>query len=226
MHIFGMRHVFSFGPQLQFSRSPYGAWDFPMKLTRRVLLAELGWDETHELQWLMQLCALWEDFPARGYSLVAAETKAGDEDQRVDLIYLRNDGALMPCELKLGGKERDTAGQLIRYIADLAHKTVNREWVIDTHNKFIHPALHASYNQRFGAVIDGINDSHFRFLPRSGIIIDEAFPPQLLKSVRYLNEYCGFNIRMLQVEAYIPDGYHTDCHCCTYEFRIDLVPLD
>ncbi|HEY4260321.1 MAG TPA: hypothetical protein VGM98_09175, partial [Schlesneria sp.] len=182
MHIFGIRQVLSFGPLIQFSRNPFGAWDFPMKLTRRVPLAELGWDETHDLQGLMQLCALWENFPSRGYSLVSAETKAGDEDQRVDLIYVRSDGALMPCELKLGGRERDTAGQLIRYIADLAHKTVNREWVIEAHEKFVgklNPALHSSYERRLKSVIDGINDSHFRFLPRSGIILDEAFPPQL-----------------------------------------------
>jgi hypothetical protein len=206
-----------------------GSYDFSMKLTRRVQLRELGWRETIELQDLMQLGTLWDGFPARGYTLASAEIKAGEEDQRVDLIYLRNDGALMPCELKLGGKERDTAGQLIRYISDLAHQPVSKDWLFDTHEQFIlklNPALQPLLRTRFEAVLSIVKDAHLRFLPRSGIIVDEAIPPQLLKSIRYLNEYCGFSIRTLQIETFIPDGYHTGCPCCDYEFRIDLVPVD
>ena len=71
------------------------------------------------LNWFFRGANIWPDFPEKGYRLVGVEFKAGDEEQRVDILYIRDDGALLPCELKIGGTSRDTHGQLIRYIADL-----------------------------------------------------------------------------------------------------------
>ena len=99
-------------------------WNDYHTLRRKISLKDLGWEEVNHFQRLIKGADLWETFPAVGLTLVDAEFKGGDENQRIDLLYLRNDGGLLPCELKIGGTAKDSHGQLIRYMADLSFQTL------------------------------------------------------------------------------------------------------
>ena len=50
--------------------------------------------------------------------------------------YLRQDGAIIPCELKIGGNSKDSHGQLIRYIAALHYRNPF-DLLKDSRNKFV-----------------------------------------------------------------------------------------
>ena len=198
-------------------------------LKRRIgLKADLDWGED-QLKTVLRQGNIWQDFPAKGYTLVGAEFKLGDEDQRVDILYIRNDGGLLPCELKIGGKSLDTHGQLIRYIADLYFQDVNFTWVQKYHQKFLGTILNSAtmhiQDDTFEKFISDnrIKDRWIRILPKSGVIMDEYFKPQLLKAVRYLNDYCGFSIRLIQIETFIADNWNNEME--DYRFRIDFTDV-
>lgn len=192
------------------------------------LKTHLGWGED-QLKQVLRKGNIWQDFPAKGYTLVGCEFKPGDEDQRVDLLYIRNDGGLLPCELKIGGESFDTHGQLIRYIADLYFQGVNLAWVQKYHQKFLGTisnwaALDIQNDTFYKFITDnGIEDRFVRILPKSGVIMDEYFKPQLLKTVRYLNEYCGFSIRLIQIETFVADDWNNEKK--DYLFRIDFTDV-
>ncbi len=87
---------------ITFGVKPYAEefWQQYGTMKRRVgLKADFGWREVQHLQNVIRKSDNWDDFPAKGYTLVAGEMKAGDEDQRIGVLYIRNDGALLPCEL-------------------------------------------------------------------------------------------------------------------------------
>ena len=201
-------------------------------LTKKISLKEdFGWREVQNLQTVFCLADIWENFPVEGLKFISAETQAGDEEQRVDILYLREDGGLYPCELKLGGQSRDTHGQLIRYIADLSYQNVDRRWIIDqriahlkrrgNNNEHEHQQEENSLINYFDA--HHINDRHVRLLRNSGIIVDESFKPQMLKAVRYLNEFCGFSIRLLRLDTYVADNWQSGLS--QYLARIDLIEV-
>ena len=199
------------------------------RMKRRISLKDdLDWREGH-LQQVLRRANIWPDFPAKRYTLVGVEFKAGDEEQRVDILYMRDDGALLPCELKIGGTSLDTHGQLIRYIADLQFQDISFNWVRDYHEKFLNTisdeATKSIHSEGFGKFLESndIKDRFIRILPRTGIIMDEDFKPQLLKAVRYMNEYCGFSIRLIQIEAFVDDNWHS--HMTQYKFRIDFTDV-
>ena len=231
MSIFGTRIVHSgAGPLTQINRK---STPTHLELQQQVSFAQLGWSETSHVQPLLRAAAVWEDFPAVGYKLVRSEFKAGDEDQRLDLLYLRDDGALLPCELKIGGRERDTVGQLLRYIADLSFQTIDLDWLCAQHDELIKSlgyidAVHDNIRGGFKQFLTKhrIENRQVRFLPRAGLIIDEAFPSQLRKTIRYLNEYCGFTIRTLQMNTFVDPESCIHPHLGNYLFRIDLFPVD
>jgi hypothetical protein len=151
-----------------------------MAMKKRISLkADLSWGEVSELQNVLRKADMWQDFPARGYTLVNAEFKGGDEDQRLDLLYMRNDGALLPCELKIGGTYKDTHGQLIRYIADLYYHRIDFAWVKDAHQRFVDTitdevakGLHSTKFEKF-VTSNKIEDRFIRILPQTGILIDD-----------------------------------------------------
>lgn len=231
MSIFGNRIIHSgVGPFTEISRESTSTHQ---QLERQIEFSELGWTETGHVQPLLRAAAEWEDFPAIGYKLVRSEFKAGDENQRLDLLYIRNDGALLPCELKIGGKERDTVGQLLRYIADLYFQKIDIQWIQKQHDQLVDilgysESVNVRIREGFRQFLSThqIKDHHVRFLPRAGLIIDESFPPQLQKAIRYLNEYCGFTIRTLQMKTFVDNDCCIHPHLGNYLFRIDFIPID
>ena len=201
------------------------------RLKRRIKLKDdLDWQEDL-LKRVLHRANIWPDFPSKHYTLVGVEFKAGDEEQRVDMLYIRDDGALLPCELKIGETLRslDTHGQLIRYIADLQFQDINLNWVRNYHKKFLDTfsdeATKSIHSEGFEKFLNsnGIKDRFVRILPRTGIIMDEGFKPQLLKAIRYLNEYCGFSIRLIQIEAFVDDNWNS--HMTQYKFRMDFTDV-
>lgn len=71
-------------------------------MKRRInLKKDLKWHEVRDFQIFLRKADIWNDFPVIGLTLVGAEIKKSRNDQRMDLLYLRQDGALIPCELKL-----------------------------------------------------------------------------------------------------------------------------
>lgn len=202
------------------------------ELTRKISLkTDFEWREVQNLQKVFCLADIWKDFPAEGLKFISAETKGGDEDQRVDVLYLRDDGGLYPCELKLGGSSLDTHGQLIRYIADLSYQQVDRQWIVDQRIAYLKRKgvqdrrEHESEARELTEYLDEmkIDNRHVRLIRNAGIIVDEQFKPQMLKAVRYLNEFCGFSIRLLRMDAFVAENW--ECGLSKYLARIDLVEV-
>ena len=230
--LFGLYDAVSESIGWVLSSQPYDAkyWATYMTMKRRVRLkSDFGWGEVSHLQNFLRKADIWSDFPARGLTLVNAEFKGGDEDQRIDLLYMRIDGALLPCELKIGGENKDAHGQLIRYISDLYFQKVDLAWakaanqkLLGTINDPTAKSLHAGKFDKFLAD-NKIDDRFVRVLPRTGVLMDEGFTPQLLKAVRYLNGYCGFAIRLLQIDTFVEDSWTKECQ--DFKYRIDFVDV-
>ena len=79
--------------------------------------------------------------------------------------------------------------------------------------------------EKFDKFIDsnGITDKFIRLLPKAGILIDEDFPPQLMKAVRFLNNDCGFSIRMLKAEAFVAEDWRREK--TDHFMRLDFVDI-
>ena len=209
-----------------------GSYDDFHNLSRKISLKnDLGWREVENLQKLFRQAEIWENFPAEGLKFIFAELRAGDEDQRIDLLYLRDDGGLYPCELKIGGDSLDTHGQLLRYIADLHFQNIDSDWLIDRRRRYLtNKGVTGNMDQTIeieklkGYLTEkGIEDKHLHLLRNSGIIVDEAFKPQMLKAVRYLNEESAFSIRLLRMDAFAADDW--DVSAPEFRVRIDITEI-
>ncbi|NUO10007.1 MAG: hypothetical protein HUU08_15265 [Candidatus Brocadia sp.] len=198
-------------------------------MNRRInLKKDLKWNEDRNpqnFQHFLRKADMWNDFPVIGLTLVGAEIKKSRNDQRIDLLYLRQDGALIPCELKLGGNSKDYHGQLIRYIADI-HYQNPFDLLKDSRNKFVNwlddPIAQRIHTKKFNDFMldNRIDEKHIRILPKSGILMDEEFQPYLFKAVRYLNEVCGLSIKMIQIKAYVEESWSQDD--ISYLFRVNF----
>ena len=214
-------------------------------LSRRIRLsADLGWREVEHVQTMLRKSDIWGDFPFEGATLVRHEFKPGDEDQRIDLLFIRSDCTLYPCELKVGGTSKDTHGQLLRYLADL-HFTP--DWTVakvrERHAAFMGsiktPMPGLSVEAGAGSLVTArhvLDDEFNEFLARhelhdgdavglyrGGALIDEEFPAQLVTAVRYLNDECAFDIRLVKLEAFTEDDWTPEAS--EMWMRIDLVDV-
>jgi hypothetical protein len=202
------------------------------KLDRRICLKDdLGWHEVGDLQELFAKSSIWENFPAGGLKFIAAEVKGGTEDQRIDLVYLRDDGGIYPCELKIGGNSKDTHGQLIRYIADLHSAQICRDWLVNLRKGYLERIGQCDWKILADAEQDldrfisrnKICDDNIRLIHSAGIAVDESFKLQLLRAVRYLNEVSGFSIRLLEIQTFVASDWDKDAD--RYLARIDIVEI-
>lgn len=198
-------------------------------LNRRISLKnDLKWGEVAHLQQLFRGAGIWDNFPSEGLKFICAESKLGDEDQRIDLLYLRDDGGLYPCELKIGGYALDVHGQLIRYIADLCYQPIDTQWIINARIRYLDmqderditvatKELNDFFSER------GITDQHVHLIKNAGIIVDEEFKSQAITAVRYLNEQCGFSIRLLRLDAFAAEDWSLEQP--EFRVRIDIVEV-
>ena len=209
-----------------------GTYDEYYALRRQISLkTDLAWREVQNLQRIFRGSEIWQNFPVEGLKFVFAELQAGDEDQRIDLLYLRDDGGLYPCELKLGGTSLDTHGQLIRYLADLHYQAINTDWLVAkrlaylTNKGTTDEREHKTEERELREFLSdrNITDRHLHVIRNSGIIVDEDFKPQMLKAVRYLNEFCGFSIRLLRLAAYVAEDWSVAQ--TRYLMRLDVEEL-
>lgn len=198
-------------------------------LDRKISLKDdLTWGEVDHLQHVFRGAEIWTNFPAEGLKLIFAELKAGDENQRIDLLYLRDDGGLYPCELKIGGTSLDAHGQLIRYISDLHFQTINTQWLIDKRRRYLNNKDSRKQDieeQQFRDFLSakGIADRHIHLITNAGILIDEDFKSQEIRAVRYLNEQCGFSIRLFRLDAFAAQKWSIDQ--VKFRIRIDIVEV-
>lgn len=212
---------------LSCSRIPNNKYlkEYALMNKRINLKKDLKWHEVRHLQNFLRKADMWNDFPVIGLTLVSAEIRKSRNGQSIDLLYLRQDGALIPCELKIGGNSKDSHGQLIRYIADLHYRN-SFDLLKDSRNKFVNwlgdPIAQRIHTKKFNDFMsaNGINEKFIRILPKSGILMDEEFHPYLFKAVRYLNEVCGFSIKMIQTKAYVKESWTQDD--TSYLFRVDF----
>ena len=220
-------------PQIgrHFGVKPYNRdWTAFHSLERKINLKEdLRWHEVSDLQKIISGADMWTDFPARGLTLVVAEARSGDKNQRMDFLYLRNDGGLLPAELKIGGNAKDSVGQLLRYIADLHFQKIDsdyllakRKQLIDRMSNEISRSISEGKFEKF--VEDhNLDERFFRLLPRHGLLIDEGFPTQLHKAVRFMNDECGFSIQLIQIEAFVDADWTPDSD--DFIMRLDFTPI-
>jgi len=215
-------------------------------LNRQISLKhDLKWGEVSHLQKIFCKAEIWENFPAENLKFICAELKLGEENQRIDLLYLRDDGGLYICELKIGGTSLDAPGQLIRYIADLHNQPVNIEWVCDKRLKYlgsdkeqciIVPSpeegedTSAQQSREFNREKmitffseKGIADRDVHLIKNEGIIVDEGFKSQVITTVRHLNEQCGFSIRLLRLDAFVAEDWSLEQP--EFRVRIDVVEV-
>jgi hypothetical protein len=198
------------------------------ELTRHISLKDdLKWREVQNLQKVMSGADFWSEFPEPGLRLITAEVKAGTEPQRIDLLYLRTDGGVLPCELKVGGTELDTHGQLIRYISDLSAQPISKDWVISRRREYLDRKYHDNDKReqnvridlfKFEEQIEAV--SEFRLVSKTGIMMDEGFPSALVTAVRFLNRECALAIRLIQLDAFVTDDWTLDAE--EYVMRLDL----
>jgi len=71
------------------------------------------------------------NFPAKNLCLVSIEESNEDSLQRVDLLYIRSDGKLLPAEIKISDNGRDVHGQLIRYMAGFSDNHFTKEKIVN-----------------------------------------------------------------------------------------------
>ena len=199
------------------------------RMKRRIGLKEdLGWQENKDLRQVIRKGDIWSNFPTKNHTLIGVELAPGGEEQRIDILYIRDDGGILPCELKIGGTSLDTHGQLIRYIADLSCQDINLDWVRKANEKFLsrfNDIDRLPSQDRFNQFLEtnDVKNKDVHILPKSGIIMDEDFKPQLLKAVRYLNECCGFSIRLIQIKAFVADDWNRNMK--KYGFRMDFTDV-
>ena len=218
----------------------------PGTLTKPVnLKKDLGWREVEHVQNILQKSDVWGSLPFSDTALVQYERKFGEEDQRIDLLYLRSDRHLYACELKIGGKAKDTHGQLIRYIADLrSTHPWSMKKVQYLHKEFLErprkgmPELPEEaekdslrltvrlYEEKFNAFVSahGLSDVDEVPVYKGGMIIDEDFPSQLVTAVRFLNAECDLDIRLVKLSAHTTEDWSPD-DAETW-LRLDLVEFE
>jgi len=190
---------------------------------------DLGWREKEHLQNILVKTDFWDDFPLADARLVSWELKSGDEDQRIDMLYLTSTLELVPVELKLGGKSRDTHGQLLRYVADLHFSpwTMSRirlehgEYAREIQSEIVRLRAREAFASFTGKL--ACSDSTVVPVRRGGVIIDTAIPSQVRTAVRYLNQQCGFSISMLEMQCFTDDGWTPGA--AELWMRIDFVAI-
>ena len=190
---------------------------------------DFKWYERYDLENIIEKFGILEGIPTNEYFLINYEYWTGN--QYVDLLFLRNDGKVIPCEIKIGSKSKDAHGQLIRYMSSLAKEKINKQWVNDTLESYLKKIAKrikkkdnsekikdllitglpiVTIRENFKDFILNNKDKikSYNFLHKSGLIIDEDFTPQLENAVNYLNNRCKFSIKLFKITTFVQDGFN------------------
>lgn len=177
----------------------------------------LGWNEKYFLHKIVLRSGIWGSlFGPNIEAISIAQEMATANGQSVDFLFLKQDGSLLPCEVKIAGSKPDSHGQLIRYMAAISNN-------IPTGDELPRMVLnHLTRIKDVGAmehllgIINkflskhSLHDKAITYDGRSGILLDTKFRPETLDSIDLLNAN-GFNIQ----------AYEMACHCVK---EADLTP--
>lgn len=194
------------------------------------LRKDLGWKEVSHLQRVLRAADMWDGFPERDLTLVSAEVRLERGAHRLDLLYLRRDGGLLPCELKIGGRSRETHRQLLRYTAKLEAEPIDLDWVRRQRRSFLDrvrddgaETLHEERFEQF-LIECRITDVSLHVVRNTGIIIDERAPGTLRAAVRSLNRDRAFAIRLIEMRCLVDTDWRPDAP--EFSFVLDFVEID
>lgn len=197
-------------PYSESKRELYENLDTPVNLKD-----DLNWKEVRDLLAIIRGADMWDDFPIAGHTLIAADQKFGQKNQRLDLLYMNTSAELIAGELKIGGTETDTHGQLIRYIADIQQEEISWDWIYEQRNKYL---------RRLPEITSDIESEKFerfrnrmapsikpRFNANKGFILDEFFKSPLTTSLEFLRVTASLDFRAIKISAFgEPDLTFTD----------------
>ena len=189
---------------------------------------DLEWGEDEHFQNLLRKADIWSDYLIDGLTIVEAEFKIYEQDQRVDILYLDNNGLLIPCELKVSGDKKDTHGQLIRYMSDICSANTNMDFVKAKFEQFLQKfsekEIRKLHEKKLNEFIKTHKITKISTSPFRGIIIDNGFRPQLKKAVEHLNNKCNFDITLIKVTAKVNNSWAKSAD--EYLFRLDFSQIN
>lgn len=183
-------------------------------LDREISLKEdLNWEEVKDLQNLLRKSDIWTNFPLDNITLIDAEFKIAEQEQRLDLLYLQSDGLLVPFELKIAGTSTNTHGQLIRYISDLysIRNSIDLDYVKNKAeqfaDKFLSDTTIKEHKQKTEEFITAHKINTISVKPNKGFIIDTNFKPQLAKAINHLNDHCSFDLNSIKISTKVDQNW-------------------
>lgn len=166
---------------------------------------DLKWHERYHLQNILAKAGIWDDF-FTGYQLVAAEVHLEEFNQRCDLLYIDKRGGLFVCELKVGGRDKDAIGQVLRDIGELEITTIDMEWITKKAAKFrnIDPLDGIAFrlDRHCGKLHHFMKDNkiqEFHVITNTALIIEEAPDLRMLLGVQAANRG-GNNFRVCNIQ--------------------------
>lgn len=195
---------------------PDSSYDDYADLSNKVDLKDIGFNEK-VWQNIMIYFDHYTNFPAKNLCIISVEESNKDSLQRVDLLYLRSDGRIIPAEIKVSDNGRDAHGQIIRYMAGFSDDTFTIDTILDNANKKIPSNI--KHIEKF---IDNNSLYNKQLIPidTSGILICERFHPDTLKAIRYLNEKTNLDIKMFDMDVYVKYNWNKDTK--RFIFKIEL----
>lgn len=158
-----------------------------------------------------------DTFPAKNLCLISAEVSNESSLQRVDLLYLRSDGKILPAEIKVSDNGRDVHGQLIRYMAGFSKDKFSIEKITDMAKNKLKQNL-----ANLEDFIDKhrIDDESISILETTGLVICEKFHNDTITAIRYLNEKTQIDIKMFDIDLIVSHKWEKNDD--KFIFKIEL----
>ncbi len=185
-------------------------------LTKEGDLKEINFDE-NAWQDIMIFFDNYSNFPAKNLCIISAEESNEDSQQRVDLLYLRSDGKILPAEIKISDNGIDAHGQLIRYMAGFDQDEFSVDSILKTARKKVPENI--KIIEEFIKEHD-ITDKKVMALETTGLLICEKFHKDTITAIRYLNEKTNIDIKMFDIDIFVSDKW--DISLDKFLFKAEL----
>lgn len=160
------------------------------------------------------------NFPAKNLCLVSIEESNDNSMQRVDLLYLRSDGRVIPAEIKISDNGKDVHGQIIRYMAGFAEDEFDIASIIQKAKNKI-----PSNIKTIMSFIDNNNLHNKKIVPidTSGILICENYHIDTITAIRYLNEKTNLDIKMFDIDLLVASNWNKDTERFIFKIQLNEV---